>query len=105
MKRLSTFSWLAVILLVVPALMTPAQAETRIEKHLKLAPGGKFILDADGGAVVVKGSPEAGVRVVVTSERDDLEKLYDFKFEEGPGEVRVTAKRVPGSSWKHGISL
>jgi len=105
MKRLSTFSWIAVILLVVPALVVPVRAETRIEKNLKLEPGGRFILDADGGAVVVRGSREAGVRVVVTSQRDDLEKLYDFKFEEGPGEVRVAARRVPGSLWKRGVSF
>lgn len=47
----------------------PGLAETRIEKDLKLAPGGDFRLDTDTGSVSVAASPDAGAHVVITSKR------------------------------------
>jgi DUF4097 and DUF4098 domain-containing protein YvlB len=39
------------------------------------------------------GSDQPGATVVVTSDRDDFQDKLDFKFEENPGVVRVTARR------------
>lgn len=71
----------------------PVLAETRIEKSLRLEPGGRFALEAEGGSVTVAGTSAPGARVVITSRRSDLESLFDFRFEEGPGSVTVTSKR------------
>jgi|SRR5580693_7154407 hypothetical protein len=77
-----------------------ARAETRIEKHLALDPGGRFTIESQVGSIVVRGHSASGVSVVVTSGRDDLEQLYDFSFQASPGEVRVSAKKRGGpSSW------
>ncbi len=74
-------------------LSAAAAAEDRIEKNLKLDPGGEFRLETDIGAVTVTGSPDAGAHVVVTSRRRDLNDLLTFRFEEGAGSARVIAKR------------
>lgn len=70
-----------------------AAAETRIEKDLKLEPGGEFRLETDMGAVTVAGSADSGAHLVITSRRGDLEDLLTFRFEEGPGSARVIAKK------------
>jgi hypothetical protein len=88
--RLTFYS--AIVLLTLGAV---ARADSRIEKNLKLEPGGKFVLEASGGDATVTGTPESGARVVITSNRDDLESLFDFRFEEAPGIARVVAhKRI-----------
>jgi hypothetical protein len=86
---------------------TAARAETRIEKHLPLDPGGHFTLDSQLGGIVLRGNSNSGVSVVVTSNRDDLEKLYDFRFDSTPGQVAVSAKKKGASSgwfsWSNGF--
>jgi hypothetical protein len=77
----------------------PLRAESRIEKTLKLAPGGEFRLETDMGRVTVTGSSEEGVRIVVTSRRKDLNDLMTFRFDEGPGSVTVVAKKRHAISW------
>lgn len=88
----------AAVLTVLPAL-----AETRIEKNLKLEPGGKLTLDSDAGSVTVAGSASSGARVVLTSDKDDFTSRFDLKCEELPGEVRITLKKKDSltawSSW------
>lgn len=91
--------------LLVLASGIAARADSRIEKSLKLDPKGQFTLDSDVGSVNVTGSAEAGARVVITSERDDLEKLFTFGFEENPGTVRVTARKKYGFGWPHHLNL
>ncbi|HVT58399.1 MAG TPA: hypothetical protein VHR45_08360 [Thermoanaerobaculia bacterium] len=76
-----------------------AQAETRIEKQLALDPGGHFTLDSDVGRVIVHGDSSAGARIVVTADRDDLERRYDLRFEAIPGGARVTARRHRAEGW------
>jgi hypothetical protein len=71
----------------------PALAETRIERDLDLQSGGKFILDTDTGAVEIVGGAGSGARVVITSDRDDFESIFDVKFEERPGEVEVKVEK------------
>ena len=71
----------------------PALADTRIEKNLKLESGGKLTVLSDAGSVSVTGTSGSGARIVLTSRRDDLQDRFDVKFEELPGEVRVTLKK------------
>ena len=83
----------------------PALADTRIEKNLKLDPGGKLTVVADAGSLTVSGSPSSGAHVVLTSDKDDLESRFDLKFEELPGEVRITMKKKdPLTSWSSWFS-
>jgi hypothetical protein len=86
--------WIPSLLLLVAA--GPAVAESRIEKELALAPGGRLVVDADAASVRVAGGTRSGVRVVVTSEHEDLEAAYDLAFEERSGEVGVVARRKRG---------
>ncbi len=82
-------------------------AETRIEKDLKLEPGGEFHLETSMGKVTVTGSSEAGAHVVITSKRRDLDELMTFRFEEGDNSVSIVAKNKHSLSWfsDHGSSV
>jgi DUF4097 and DUF4098 domain-containing protein YvlB len=84
------------VLLMLPALAL--LGESRMEKVLKLAPGGAFRLDTDLGSVAVTGTAAPDVRLTVTS-RKDLEELMRFEFNEEPGSVTVTARRRHRLSW------
>lgn len=87
---------------------TAARAESRIEKDLRLEPGGSFRLETDLGWVKVRGTDRSGARIVVTSKRDDLNELLSFRFDEGSGSVTVVAhKKHPLSSlfWTRGNSV
>jgi hypothetical protein len=84
------------------AVALPALAETRIEKTLKLAPGGEFRLDTDMGRVTLTGSSEPDVHVVVTSRRKDLDELMTFRWDESPGLVSITAVKRHKLSWFSG---
>ena len=86
-------------------LVTPASADFRLERQLALAPGGTFTLETYVGAVSVVGDSPSGVTISVTSSRDDIERRLELKFEERPGRVGVTARRIqsPGGwfrSWQ-----
>lgn len=83
----------------------PVAADTRIERELALAPGGRLVVDADGGSVRVAGSSRSGVHVVITSEDDDLEKTHDLRFEERAGEVEIVARRKRDGRRGDGWSL
>lgn len=84
----------ACAVLLLPALVL--RAESRMEKTLRLAPGGRFAIDTDLGSVTVTGSESADVRLVVTSKRRDLDELLRFTYQEDPGSVSVTARRKRG---------
>ena len=78
----------------------PALADTRIEKNLKLDSGGKLVVVADAGSLTITGSASPGARVVLTSDKDDFESRFDLKFEELPGELRITMKKKDSlTSW------
>ena len=81
---------------LVPALFLAAasmvSADSRVERTLKLEPGGTFRLDSDVGAVVIRGRAGSGAHVVFDSSRSDLEEELDIHFDEKPGEAIVTAK-------------
>lgn len=69
-----------------------ANAESRLEKSLKLAPGGRFRLQTDLGSVAVTGRSSSGVRIVVTS-RKELDDILTLHFDEGQNSVTVTARQ------------
>jgi DUF4097 and DUF4098 domain-containing protein YvlB len=75
----------------VLAVVSTVSAETRVERTLKLEPGGRFRLDSDVGAIVLRGKSGAGAHVVFDSSRDLSDEL-DIRFDEKPGEAVVTAK-------------
>lgn len=81
------------LIVAVIALSVSARADSRIEKTLPLAPGGEFVLQSDAGSVTVTGSSASGARIVVTSNRDDLESLFNFDFQSSGNAARVTARK------------
>ena len=72
---------------------TPTWAQSRVERRLALASGGRFVLDTEAGGVTITGDSASGATVTVTSDREDLNDRYDFQFEERAGEAKVTVKR------------
>jgi hypothetical protein len=84
---------------LILALALPAFAESRIEKNLALASGGKLVMDIEGGSISIVGSAQSGVHVVVSSTSDEMEKRYKFEFQEAPGEVRITSKKIESLSF------
>lgn len=100
MKRPSNTGLLAAAtVFLIQAAAFSLMAETRIEKNLELAPGGKLILEADAGSVDLRGTSKSGAHILVTSAYDDVKDRYDFKFEENGGTVRIVVKKKGGSSW------
>lgn len=89
----------SLVLAALALAAVPALAETRIEKNLKLSPGGEFRLQTDLGRVTVTGSPDAGARVVITSKHKDLEDLLIFRFDETPGAVKISARQKHRFHW------
>jgi hypothetical protein len=85
---------IAALSLLVPALYLAG--ESRMEKTLRLEPGGRFFLDTDMGSVTVTGTNTPGAKVVVTSRRRDLDELLRFSFREDAGSVSITARRKHG---------
>ena len=92
-------------LALAPALL---RADYRTEKHLKLDPGGRLVVDSSEGSVTVTGGQQSGAHVVVTANRNDIEQYLDFRYEENPGEVRIVVRhRHEGwFNWgHHGLNL
>jgi DUF4097 and DUF4098 domain-containing protein YvlB len=78
--------------LVIGLSATSAWADFKLERTLKLEPGGSFTLESDIGSVVLTGESTSGARVLVTSDVD-LDRDFDFAFDETPRGVKVTIKR------------
>lgn len=70
----------------------PVTADSRMEKTLRLDPGGEFSINTDMGRVTVTGRSASGVHIVVTAQRD-LNDLLRFDFEEGSRRASVTARK------------
>jgi hypothetical protein len=83
---------LAILFLAAGVTAASAQADFKLERALKLEPGGSFVLETDIGSVVLTGESASGARVVVTSDID-LDRDYDFAFTETARAVKVTIKR------------
>jgi DUF4097 and DUF4098 domain-containing protein YvlB len=84
---------IGLLIVALVALSVAACADSRIEKTLTLAPGGQFVLQSDAGSVTVTGSSASGARIVITSNRDDLESLFNFDFNSSDGVAQVTARK------------
>jgi hypothetical protein len=82
-----------------------ARADSRIEKKLKLEPGGKFFLESSGGDVIVKGGSQSGAQVVITANRSDLEELFEFSFDEEADGVRIVARRRGMMHWPNNLNM
>lgn len=95
--------FLAAIALFALGAAQPASADFRLEKTLAIAPGGLLDLQTDSGRVDVRGTDRTDVHVLVTSDRDDIEDRFEFRFEErGDGlEIRV---RKRGTWMRHGFN-
>ncbi len=94
---------LAVLLLLVRA--PAARADSRVEKNLELAPGGRFMLESEVGSVTITGTTRPGAHIVVTSPKDNLESELEITYTAGNGWASVTARRKSESEWNHGISV
>jgi hypothetical protein len=85
---------LAAVLSVTVLSVVPAFGEGfRLEKKFDLAPGGRFVLTADVGAVTLQGVAGQQVSIVVTADREDLAERVDFRFEPGAGELKMVAEQ------------
>jgi hypothetical protein len=82
-----------------------AYSQARIEKNLKLAPGGRLMVEASASDVLVTGRPESGAHVVVTSNRADLEDLFIFRFDEEPGAVRIEVRKRIAHPWPKSLQV
>jgi len=82
-----------------------AYSQSRIEKDLKLDPGGRLVVDASSSDVYVTGRSSPGAHVVVTSNRADLEDLFVFRFEEEPGAVRIEVRRRGALPWPKSLEM
>ncbi|HLW78995.1 MAG TPA: hypothetical protein VKU44_05275 [Terriglobia bacterium] len=97
---------LGAALAVIPVTPVAARADYRSEKTLKLAPGGRLVMDLSVGSVTLNGSAESGGRIEITSNRDDFEDLFNIELEDGAGEARLTVRkkgsfRWPNHLWAH----
>jgi DUF4097 and DUF4098 domain-containing protein YvlB len=75
------------------AFMPAAWADFRLERELKLAPGGAFILDSDTGSIEIRGVDRTGARIVITSPRDDIEERFSFAFDERGDDAVVKVEK------------
>lgn len=94
MKKTFHLSLVACALAGIAALAVSARADFRLEKTLKLASGGEFVLDSDEGSVSVLGTRASEAKVLITSDRDDINDLFTFSFDESPGSARVSARKT-----------
>ena len=102
MRKLSIASLAA---LIIAALAPLAQASSRIEKNLKLEPKGRFVLESEVGSVTLTGRSSSGAHVLITSNREDLESVYDISFEENPGSASVILRRKDHWGWREHTSV
>lgn len=87
---------------LILAAASAVSADSRIERTLRLEPGGRFRLDADVGSVVIRGGAGPGAHVLFESSREDLQDVLKIDFDEKPGEAAVTAK-YRHHSWFNGF--
>ncbi len=105
MRRRLSLTLLAAFTVAALALPHLAFADYRSEKTLKLAPGGRFVIDSSVGSVTITGSSESGARIEITSNRDDLNEMFNFDFEESPREARVIARKKSSFHWPNHLRV
>jgi len=77
----------------------PVRGEYRNEKSLKLEPGGHFVIDSGAGNVRVNGSSNPGARILISSNRDDLENLFNLFFDSSAAVAQVVLRRRQDVTW------
>jgi DUF4097 and DUF4098 domain-containing protein YvlB len=82
-----------------------AYSQSRIEKNVRLDPGGRLVVEASASDVFVTGRSESGAHVVVTSNRADLEDLFTFRFDEEPGAVRIEVRKRSAQPWPKSLQV
>jgi DUF4097 and DUF4098 domain-containing protein YvlB len=87
--------------LVVLTFATAAPADFRLERELALDRGGTLVLESDSGSIEIRGVDRAAARVVITSERDDIEERYSFSFDERGDDAVVKVEKR--GSWTRRI--
>lgn len=81
-------------------LAAPALADERVERDLPLAPGGRLVVETDGGGITVRGGNRSGAHVVITGRDEETLDRYKLNFEESPEGLRVVVRRKGGiGSW------
>ena len=95
---------LGLLIIALMVLSVAACADSRMEKTLTLAPGGEFALRSDTGSVTVTGSSASGAKIVITSNRDDLQSLFNFDFTSSDGLAQVTVRKK-FFQWFSGVKL
>jgi DUF4097 and DUF4098 domain-containing protein YvlB len=76
----------------------PAAAEAfRLEKQFDLAPGDRFELRSEVGAVTLRGIDGRQASIVVTSGREDMAQRFDIRFDQSGGGLRMTVERREGA--------
>ncbi len=96
---------LVLTVLAMLVMASVARADSRVEKNLELAPGGRFTLESEVGSVTITGTTRPGAHIVVTSPKDDLESELEITYTAGNGWASVTARRKHESEWEHRISV
>jgi len=94
---------LALALAAVPLLLIGAAPApmSQFERTIPLPAGARFVLDADAGSVVLRGTSRADASVRATSTVDDFDAKFRIEVKDGPGEVRLVSRKRRGSasSW------
>jgi hypothetical protein len=82
-----------------------ARAQSRITKTLSLQPGGEFVLSSDLGSVTISGLSPTGAHLAITSNREQINSLFEITYVVSPGRVQVTVRRRERSGWFNHVSL
>lgn len=96
-KSLGAAVFAACVLCVAPAFAEPF----RLEKKFDLATGDRFVLVSEAGGVELRGVAGHQASIVVTSDRADLARRLDFRFDQEAGRLKVVVERKDKSilSW------
>jgi len=92
-------------LVLILSVGSRANSRSRIEKDLKLDPGGRLVVEAGSSDVFVTGRSESGAHVVITSNRSDLEDLFTFSFDEEAGGVRIEVRKRSMQPWPNRLQV
>jgi hypothetical protein len=68
-------------------------ADYRSEKSFDLASGGSFALRSEGGSIEVHGVEGNRATVVITSDRDDFEQIFNVRYDAEPSHLGVVIER------------
>jgi hypothetical protein len=68
----------------------------RLEKQFDLAPGNRFELRSELGSVTVRGVEGQRASVLVTSDRDDVDRRFGIRFEQPAGRLVMTVVHKGG---------